>query len=382
MRLKDTRNINDIRALASKRLPRPILDYLEGGAGDEVSLRRNISAYDNYTLLPDMLVDVSKIDTSTNLLGVKIDVPFILSPTGSSRLFHIAGEAAVAKAANRAGTFYALSTMANTSLEEISELGDRPKIFQLYVFKDRGFTQALVDRCRASGFHALCLTVDAAVGGNRERDILSGMTIPPSLTLKSLMSFATHPTWSLNALFRLNFNFPNFDRPSTEGQETLSAADLFNTYFDRSVSWEDAEWLADIWGGPLIIKGLLSSDDVKKARSIGASAVMISNHGGRQLDATPSPIDRITDIRDAVGDTIELIVDGGVRRGTDVLKAVAAGANACSIGRPYLYGLAAGGEAGVDRSISLLKTEIERDMTLLGTPKVSDIRIRHILIEK
>lgn len=377
MRLKDTRNINDIRALACKRLPRPILDYLEGGADDEVSLRRNLSVFDDYCLMPEMLVDVSEIDTSTKLLGLDISMPVMLSPTGSSCLFHTAGETAVAKAADRAGTFYSLSTMANTSLEDIAKVGDGPKIFQLYVFKDREFTKALVERCRANGYHALCLTVDAAVGGNRERDALSGMTMPPSLTLKSMMSFATHPTWSLNALFRLKFKFPNFDSPS-KAIETLSAADLFNTYFDRSVSWADAEWLAGIWGGPLIIKGLLSTDDVKRAQSIGATAVMLSNHGGRQLDATPSPMDTLSEIRDAVGDELELIVDGGVRRGTDVLKALAAGANACSIGRPYLYGLAAAGEKGVDRSISLLKSEIERGMTLMGTPSISDIRAKHL----
>lgn len=379
MKLADTRNLADVQRLAAKRLPRPILDYLEGGADDEVSLRRNTTAFDDYSLIPRALTDVSSVDTGTQLLGRKIEVPFILSPTGSSRLFHIEGELAVARAAAQAGTMYALSTMATTALEDVAAIGDQPQIFQLYVFKDRGFTAELVQRCKAAGYHALCLTVDAAIGGNRERDLLSGMTMPPSLSLRSFLSFATHPSWSLSAMRKLNFGFPNFATDGRISSGGLSAAELFNNYFDASVTWQDAEWLAKIWGGPLLIKGLLSVEDVRRAAAIGAAGVMVSNHGGRQLDGTPAPIDRIAELRDAVDDALEIILDGGVRRGTHVLKALAAGANACAIGRPYLYGLAAGGEQGVNRVLTLLKEEIERSMVLLGTSSVQEIRTGNLV---
>lgn len=378
MRLAATRNISDVRRLAAQRLPQPVLDYLEGGADDEVSLRRNASAFEHCTLIPQALCDVSTIDLKTRLLGCDIDVPFILSPTGSSRLFHLDGEMAVARAAARAGTLYALSTMATTPLEDIAAIGNAPQIFQLYVFRDRGFTKTLVERCREAGFRALCLTVDASIGGNRERDLASGMTMPPRLNWRSALSFATHPRWSVPALLRLNFGLPNFaDDTATAGRQ-LSAAEFFNHYFDTSVTWEDAEWLAKQWNGPLLIKGLLSAEDVSRALSIGASGAVISNHGGRQLDGTPAPMDMISSIRDAVGDEAELILDGGVRRGTHVLKAIAAGASACAIGRPYLYGLAAAGERGVERVLELLRAEIERDLALLGVCRVSDLGRHHL----
>lgn len=379
MNFDAVRNVEDVRKVANARLPQPICDYLEGGADDEVTMRSNISAFDKISLQPKSLVNVEKIDLSTRILGVDIKLPIILSPTGSTRLFHLDGENAVARAAARAGTFYGLSTMANTMLEDVASASQQPKIFQLYVFKDREFTAELVKRCKNSGFHALCLTIDSAVGGNRERDLKSGMTIPPTLGLKSLMSFASHPRWSLPALFKLKFDFPNFASLHTDKSKKTSAAELFNSLFDSSVTWEDAIWLAKIWDGPLVVKGVMSAEDAKRAQAIGATAVMVSNHGGRQLDGTPAPIDLISTIRDKVGDELELIVDGGVRRGTHVLKALAAGANACSIGRPYLYGLAAAGEKGVDKVMQLFRDEIERDMILLGTPTIADITRERII---
>lgn len=379
MRLSQTRNIADLRELALRKLPRPVKDYLEGGADDEVTLRANRKSFERVGLLPKALTDVSTVDPSTSLLGTRLKMPVILSPTGSSKLFHADGEMAVARAAERAGTFYSLSTLATSMLEDVAAATDAPKIFQIYAFRDRELTKEVIERCRASGYDALCLTVDCAVGGNRERDLLSGMSIPPSLSARSIIHFALRPQWSIPALLNFRFNFPNFDQPVSDGAKKQDTTALFNRLFDPSICWKDAEWLARIWNGKLIIKGLVRKDDVQNAIAIGARAVMISNHGGRQLDSMPAPMDVISEIRDAIGDGPELIVDGGVRRGTDVLKAIAAGANVCAIGRPYLYGLAAGGEAGVDRALMHFRDEIVRGMTLLGTPRIANIRREHLI---
>jgi L-lactate dehydrogenase (cytochrome) len=373
-------NIKMLRAAAMRRLPAPMFHYVDGGADDEVSLRRNTTAYDQYELMPSQLRDTSKIDLSSKVLGCDVDLPIILSPTGMSRLFHHEKELAVVKAAEKFNTLYSLSTMATTSMEEVSSASNAPLMFQIYILKDRGLTTEFVQRAKSENYRALCLTVDTAVAGNRERDLIHGMTMPPRLALKSLWSYATHLHWGLNFLLRPDFKLANVvHRVDAIGKGSMSLIDYVNQQFDRTVSWDDVAWLRKQWDGPFVIKGLQSVDDIRQARDIGASAVMISNHGGRQLDSAPAPIDCIGAARDAIGDDLELILDGGIRRGIHVVKSLAAGANAVSIGRPYLYGLAAGGQQGVERALEILRSETERTMALSGCASISDIHSKMLI---
>ncbi len=377
MQLARCNNIADLRRMAKQRLPAPMFHYIDGGSDDEWSLRRNTTAFDDYELLPNYLRDISAIDTGTTLLGQKISWPVFLAPTGMSRLFHHEAEPAVARAAQKSGTFYTLSTMGTTRIEEIADQGPGPWMFQIYILKDRALTTEFVERCKAAKYQALCLTVDTALAGNRERDRVTGMVLPPRFSLKSFASFATHPRWAFHLLKNPDFQIANVvHRVGKLG--TVSLIDYVNGQFDRTVTWDDVAWLVKQWGGPFVLKGIQSPADAKRAVDVGATAIMISNHGGRQLDAAPAPIDCVAAIRDAVGDRLELIVDGGVRRGTHVLKALALGANAVSIGRPYLYGLASGGQAGVERALGMLKSELERSMALLGCRTIAEIGTGHV----
>ena len=360
-------NVEDFRRAARRRLPAPLYHYIDGGADDETTLARNTAAFDAVGLIPSALTDVEALDLSTSVLGQTIDWPVFLSPTGMSRLFHHDGERAVARAAAEAGTMYTLSTLSTVSIEEIGSLTTAPKCFQIYIHKDRGLTREFVARCKTSGYAALCLTVDTVVAGNRERDLVTGMVMPPRPTLSALFSFATHLDWSINYLLRDKFELANVAGSVSSGTESLvSVIDYINEQFDRSITWSDAEQLIAEWDGPFAIKGVLSVEDAMRARDVGASAVMVSNHGGRQLDGAAAPFDQLADIVDAVGGDIEVILDGGVRRGTHVLKALAMGATACMIGRGYLYALAAYGQPGVTRALSRLRDEVERDLVLMG----------------
>lgn len=380
MSLERCFNIEDLRREARRKLPAPIYHYLDGGADDEVSLRRNSSDFDRYALLPNVLVDVSEVSLKTRVLGVDLDVPLLLSPTGMSRLFHRGKELSAARAAKAAGAFYSLSTMATTSLEDVAKASSGPKMFQVYIFKDRGLTRELVQRCKDARYDALCLTVDTPVAGNRERDRRTGFVMPPKLTLKSLLSFATSFGWSWNYLLDPKFSLANVaHRVDALGQKgDMGVIDYVNSQFDRSVTWRDAEWLASEWNGPFVIKGVSQPADARRAASIGCKAVMISNHGGRQLDGALSPLECLEPIRDAVGGSLELIVDGGIRRGTHVLKALALGATACSIGRPYLYGLAAAGQRGVEHALQLLESEIACGLALLGCSSLKDLNASQV----
>jgi len=379
--LKHCYNINDLRTLAKRKLPAPMFHYIDGGADDEWTLQRNTKAFDDYQLLPNYLHNVEAIDLKTQLLGTTIDLPFFLSPTGMSRLFHIDKELGVCRAAQKYGTLYSLSTLATTSLEEIATTTPGPHMFQIYLLKDRELTREFVQRCKASRYQALCLTVDTMVAGNRERDLRNGMIMPPRITPSTMISYASRFEWMFNLLRDPNFKLANVEhRVDALGKGAMGLIDYVNSQFDRSVTWDDAAWLAEQWPGPFVIKGLQSPEDAKHAVEIGATALMISNHGGRQLDGVPAPVDCIAPIRDAVGDQLELIVDGGIRRGTHIIKALALGADACSIGRPYLYGLAAGGQQGVERAMALLKSEVERSMALLGVNAIGDIQQRHLAI--
>ena len=377
--LESCYNIARLRERAEKRMPAAMFHYIDGAAGDEWTMRQNTEAFDQYELVPRFLVDVSEIDLSTTVFGQRIDMPIFCAPTAMSRLFHHDGEPAVARAAARAGTLYSLSSLATTSIEEAAAASDGPKLFQVYVFKDRGMNREFIQRCKESGYAALALTVDVPVAGNRERDLETGMTIPPRLTLATLFNFAMHPRWVWNY-----FTHPSIELANVRGRirgDVTTLVSFFNEQLDRTVSWDDAEWMIKEWGGPFAIKGILSAEDARRAADVGASAVMISNHGGRQLDTSPAPIEVLPEIVDAVGDRLEIVLEGGVRRGVHVMKALALGATACSAGRPYLFGLCAGGEVGVDRALEIFRTDIERDMRLLGCRNVAEIdstRVRKV----
>jgi L-lactate dehydrogenase (cytochrome) len=368
-------NIAELRKRARRKMPSPMFHYIDGGADDEWTLRRNTEAFDRYEFLPKCLVDVATIDTGTMLFGQKIDWPFFLSPTALSRLFHYQGEPAVARAAHAAGTIYSLSSFSSTSIEDIGKLTPGPKVFQVYVLKDRGLTREFVQRARDAGFVALQLTVDVpGVSGNRERDIVTGMTVPPKLSLMSLIDIAFHPAWVFRHLTTPRIDMANVAHRPPPGSDSLGGIiEYLNAQLARSVTWDDAEWMIKEWGGPFAIKGVVRPEDARRCIDIGATAVMLSNHGGRQLGFAPAPIDTLKAVRDAIGHELEVIVDGGVRRGSHILKALALGADACSAGRPYLYGLGAGGEAGVHKALSILRSELERDMALLGVPSIAQL---------
>jgi len=374
MNLKDCHNFDDYRKLAKKKLPSPIFHYIDGGADDEVTLKRNTESFNSCDLVPNVLSDVSSVDLSTTVLGQKIDFPLFLSATAMHRLYHHHGERATAKAAEKMGTMFGISTMATTSIEDIGKLTNGPKLFQIYIHKDRGLTDNLIERCKQVGFNSMCLTVDTVVAGNRERDHRTGFSTPPRLTLSSLLSFALHPGWSLNYLFGEKFKLENIIHMTDKGSSIdKSVIDYINEQFDPSMNWKDAEYCVKKWGGPFALKGVMSVDDAKKAIDIGCSAIMISNHGGRQLDGSRAPFDQLSEIVDAVGDKIEVILDGGIRRGTHVLKALALGAKACSFGKGYLFALGAAGQKGVESILQKMKAEINRDMILMGCKSVSEL---------
>jgi L-lactate dehydrogenase (cytochrome) len=365
-------SIADLRRLTKRRLPRPIFGYMDGAADDEVTYRRNSAAFGDYDLHFRSLVDISEVDLSTTVLGKRIDMPIILSPTGLTRLFHHDGERAVAPAAARAGTIYSLSTMSSVSIEDVAAASPGPKWFQIYVFKDRGLLTEFFDRCRASGYHAMCLTVDVPVPGNRERDLRFGLSVPPEIRASTVLDAALRPSWSWHYLTSPAFSFVNVAHRAPGG-DLGGVMKYISNQFDPTVTWDDARWMIEQWNGPFLIKGIVRPDDAKRAVEIGAQGIIISNHGGRQLDYSPAPLDVLSSIVDAVGDDAEVLLDGGIRRGTDVVKALALGARACMIGRAYLYGLGAGGEAGVDRALHLLRSELTRDMQLLGARSIAEI---------
>lgn len=374
MQIKHCHNIGEFREMAKSRIPSPLFHYIDGGADDEFTLKRNTSAFEEYDLIPNGLADVADIDLSTTILGQKVSSPLFLAPTGMNRLFHHDGERATSLAAEKFGHYYSLSTLSSVSIEEIGGLINSPKMLQIYIHKDRGLTYELIERCKKANFSSLCLTIDTIVAGNRERDLRTGMTMPPKFTPSSLLSFAMRPRWVYNYFTHEAFKLANLEGKTDKGsKESLSVIDYINSQFDTNLCWEDAQKAIEAWGGPFAIKGVMSVEDANRSVDVGASAIMISNHGGRQLDFSPAPFDLLSDIVDAVGDKIEIICDGGIRRGTHVLKALALGANACSMGRPYLYGLAAGGQAGVEAVLANFEAELKRNMMLMGINKLSQL---------
>ena len=371
-------SIADLRRAARRRLPKAVFGYMDGAAEDEVTLRRNQADFGRYELLPRFLVDVGNIDLSTRALGADLGVPFVLAPTGMSRLFHHTGEKSVARAAEKARTLYSLSSVATTSIEDIARTGAAPKMLQLYVWRDRGILKDFIQRAKASGYTALCLTVDLPQAGQRERDLKSGFTVPPQIRLSNLLDTMLRPDWLLDFLTSPRMKLENVLAYTDAAQNLFSVIEYTTAQFDPTLTWDDMAWMIDEWGGPFAIKGILTVDDARRAVETGVSAVILSNHGGRQLDHAPSPVSVLPEVADALGDRVEIILDGGVRRGADAIKALCLGATAVMVGRAYLFGLGAGGEAGVDRALELLTGEIKRNMALLGCPSVRQLGSKYV----
>jgi len=383
MNLKNCHNFEDFRKLAKKKLPSPIFHYIDGGSDDEITLKRNTESFNDCDLVPNVLASVGNPDLSTTIFGKKINLPIFLAPAAMQRLYHHEGDRASAKAAEKFGTFYSMSTMANTTIEEISKASNGPKLFQLYVHKDQSITDDLIDRCRISRFDGMCLTVDTLVAGNREKDHRTGFTTPPKLSFKSIMSFATHPLWVFNYLSHTKFELANVSKKTDKGTNiSKSVIEYINEQYDPTMDWKDAEYCVKKWNGPFALKGVMSVEDAKRAIDIGCTAIIISNHGGRQLDGSRSPFDQVKSISDAVGDKLEIILDGGVRRGTHVLKALAAGAKACSFGRMFLFGLGTGGQKGVEKVLENMHDEIKRNMVLMGCKNLKELNETKLIYRK
>jgi L-lactate dehydrogenase (cytochrome) len=381
-RLARAASIADLRRIARRRLPRGVFDYIDGGAEDERTLAENTLGFSRLTFRPRVLRDVAEVDTRTSILGREVPLPLALSPTGFNRIADPAGELSVARAAQRAELPYSLSTLGTRSIEEISAVNAGRKWFQVYVWHDRGLVKEMITRADDAGYEALILTVDTAVQGRRERDVRHGFTLPPKLGLDTLVDGVVHPGWTWDFVRAEPIRFANVvGRGVSDGKEAVELADIMNNQFDSSVDWDDVDWMRSIWDGPLIIKGIQTVEDAVIAADHGVEAIALSNHGGRQLDSAPAPIDLVAPVTDAVGDAIEVYCDGGVRRGSDIVKAVALGARACMTGRAYLYGLGAAGEAGVDHALGLLAADVRRTMALLGVRRVDDLSRDYVSLD-
>jgi len=373
-RLSDCHNIADFRMLAKRRLPFPVFHYIDGGGDDELTKDRNTAAFADVDLVPDVLVNVETVDPSVTVLGKTTRLPLMLSPTALQRLFHWQGERAVAAAADKFGLWFGVSSLGSVGIEEIGAKFAGPKLLQYYYHKDRGLNAALLDMAREAKFDAVALTVDTITSGNRERCKRTGFTSPPRFTPASLLSYAAKPRWALDYLFREKFSLPNLEKHVAAGSDVaMSIQAYFSEMLDQTMDWAAAEKLRRDWGSKFALKGVMSVGDARRAADMGADAIFISNHGGRQLDGARAPFDQLAEIVDAVGDRIEVILDGGVRRGTHVLKALAMGATAVSGGRLYLYALAAAGQQGVERALGILEAEIVRDMKLMGVTRVDQL---------
>lgn len=373
-RLNKAANVHDLRKAARRRLPRGVFDYIDGAAEDEIALANNSAAFSRIGFKPRVLRDVSEVDTSSVLLGSSMKMPLILAPTGFTRIAHSEGELAVARAAERAGLTYVLSTLSTRSIEDVAAVSNGRKWFQVYVWKDRDMVRDMIDRAAASGYEAIIITVDTAVLGRRERDVRRGYSLPPKIGPGTLIDGALHPSWTWDFINADPITFANVSDPTLKhGGTAVTLADYVNSQFDQKLSWADIEWFRSIWTGPIILKGVQHVADAILAVEHGIEAVALSNHGGRQLDSSPAPLDLVAPVRDAIGDGAEIICDGGIRRGTDIAKAVALGADACMAGRAYLYGLGAAGERGVDHVLSLLESELRRAMALSGCRSIAEI---------
>jgi isopentenyl diphosphate isomerase/L-lactate dehydrogenase-like FMN-dependent dehydrogenase len=368
-------NIEDLRKRARRRLPRAVFDYIDGAAEDELTARRNREYFQRLLFDARVLVDVSTIDQSVSVFGQKLTTPIILAPTGLCGMATNRGEVFAARAASRTGSVFTLSSMAAVSIEDVAREAPGPHWFQLYVWRNRDLTRALVERAQAAGYKALMLTVDVPIASQRERDLRNGATIPPRITIRNALDSAMKLGWLLRMARDPWIDFANLKESGIGARAAggVALGSYVNAQFDPSLDWDDLAELRKQWTGPLMLKGVMSAEDARRAIDYGVEGIVVSNHGGRQLDSLPASIEVLPEIADAVGDQIEVLFDGGIRRGSDIVKAIALGAKACLIGRPYLYGLGAGGQAGAEKAITILQSEIARALALLGRPSLASL---------
>ncbi|MDN3274518.1 alpha-hydroxy acid oxidase [Frankia sp. RB7] len=373
MRLAQCHNFHDFRRLARDRLPGPIFDYIDGGADDETTLRRNSASFEHCDLLPNVLRGVQQVDLSVTVMGQKLAQPFYCSPTALQRLFHHDGERAVAAAAAKYGTMFGVSSLGTVSLEELRKAYDTPQVYQFYFHRDRGLNRAMMQRAKEAGVEVMMLTVDSITGGNRERDLRTGFSIPFRLTLAGMLQFAIKPNWGIQYLTHEKFRLPQLEEHVDMSGGAMSIGRYFTEMLDPAMNWDDVAEMVRTWNGPFCLKGIMSVDDARRAVDIGCAGIVLSNHGGRQLDGSRSAFDQLAEIVDAVGDRIDVMMDGGIQRGTHILKALSLGAKAVGLGRYYLYPLAAAGQPGVERALGQLRAELERGMKLMGCNSISQL---------
>jgi L-lactate dehydrogenase (cytochrome) len=373
MRLRDCHNFHDFRRLARSRIPGPIFDYIDGAADDEVTYRRNTASFERCDLVPNVLRGVESVDMSVTVMGQRLAMPFYCSPTALQRLFHHQGERAVAAAAAKYGTMFGVSSLGTVSLEQLRKECDTPQVYQFYFHKDRGLNRAMMQRAKDAGVNVMMLTVDSVTGGNRERDLHTGFSIPFRLTLRGMLQFAMRPMWGINYVTHESFKLPQLDEHVDMSGGAMSIGRYFTEMLDPSMDWDDVAEMVRHWNGEFCLKGIMSVPDAKRAAEIGCTGIILSNHGGRQLDGSRAPFDQLSEIVNAVGDQIDVLMDGGVQRGTHILKALSLGAKAIGVGRFYLFPLAAAGQAGVEQALGLMRAEIERGMKLMGCTAVDQL---------
>lgn len=373
MRLAQCHNFHDFRRLARHRLPGPIFNYIDGAADDETTHRRNSASFEHCDLLPSVLRGVQQVDLSVTVMGQKLALPFYCSPTALQRLFHHDGERAVAAAAAKYGTMFGVSSLGTVSLEELRKAYDTPQVYQFYFHRDRGLNRAMMQRAKEAGVEVMMLTVDSITGGNRERDLRTGFSIPFRLTPAGMLQFAIKPRWGIEYLTHEKFRLPQLEEHVDMSGGAMSIGRYFTEMLDPAMNWDDVAEMVRTWNGPFCLKGIMSVEDARRAVDIGCAGIVLSNHGGRQLDGSRSAFDQLAEIVDAVGDRIDVMMDGGIQRGTHILKALSLGAKAVGLGRYYLYPLAAAGEPGVERALGLLRAELERGMKLMGCTSISQL---------
>jgi len=373
MRLRHCHNFHDFRELARQRLPGPVFDYIDGAADDEATYRRNTESFERCDLVPNVLRGVDAVDLSVTIMGQRLALPVYCSPTALQRLFHHEGERAVAAAAAKFGTMFGVSSLGTVSLEEVRKAYATPQVYQFYFHKDRGLNRAMLQRAKEANVDVMMLTVDSITGGNRERDLRTGFSIPFRLTMAGMLEFARKPMWGINYVTHERFSMPQLDAHVDFGGDALSIGRYFTDMLDPSMTWDDVAQMVRDWDGQFCLKGIMSVDDTKRAAAIGCTGIVLSNHGGRQLDGSRAAFDQLAEVVDAVGDRLDVMMDGGVQRGTHVLKALSLGAKAVGLGRYYLFPLAAAGQPGVERALGLMKTELERDMKLMGCRTIAEL---------
>lgn len=373
MRLSQCFNFHDFRELARSKLPGPIFNYIDGAADDETTHRRNTAAFEECDLLPSVLVGVEHVDLSVTVMGQKLKVPYYCSPTALQRLFHHEGERAVANAVEKQGTMFGVSSLGTVAIEELAANYSFPQVYQFYFHKDRGLNRAMLDSAKSAGVPIIMLTVDSITGGNRERDLRTGFAIPLRLTLRGMLEFALKPKWAIDYFTHERYRLPQLETHVDMSGGASSIGDYFTKMLDPSMSWNDVAQIVKQWNGHFCLKGIMTVEDAKRAIDIGCTGIVVSNHGGRQLDGSRSSFDQLAEIVDAVGDKIDVLMDGGVQRGSHVLKALSLGAKAVGLGRYYLYPLAAAGQPGVERALELMHKEVERGMRLMGRSSIKQL---------